>query len=189
MTNIGLILGDAGLTYDDIVKTTIFLLDIADFAAVNEVYAKYFTGAPPARSTFQVAALPVGFKVEIEVIGTLGTPMDQKQIFTASRYAGPRIAERLPGMAHDDRHRTRSGESDDRDHDLPYQAGVRCRLRARDCICRGDLSSVADDSRTQAWRIRPADRQRCATTRQRSVPSCPSRWGRSPPRVKAKSRR
>ncbi|MDP3909614.1 MAG: efflux RND transporter periplasmic adaptor subunit, partial [Gemmatimonadales bacterium] len=41
-----------------IVKTTIFLLDIADFAAVNEVYAKYFTGAPPARSTFQVAALP-----------------------------------------------------------------------------------------------------------------------------------
>ncbi|MEK7251943.1 MAG: Rid family detoxifying hydrolase [Actinomycetota bacterium] len=68
MTNIGLILGDAGLTYDDIVKTTIFLLDIADFAAVNEVYAKYFTGAPPARSTFQVAALPVGFKVEIEVI-------------------------------------------------------------------------------------------------------------------------
>ena len=60
MTNIGLILGDAGLTYDDIVKTTIFLLDIADFAAVNEVYAKYFTGAPPARSTFQVAALPSG---------------------------------------------------------------------------------------------------------------------------------
>jgi 2-iminobutanoate/2-iminopropanoate deaminase len=67
MTNIGLILGDVALGYDDIVKTTIFLLDIADFAAVNAVYGRYFTGPPPARSTFQVAALPVGFKVEIEV--------------------------------------------------------------------------------------------------------------------------
>lgn len=67
MTNIGLILGDLGLGYDDIVKTTIFLIDIAEFAAVNEVYGRFFTGPPPARSTFQVAALPVGFKVEIEV--------------------------------------------------------------------------------------------------------------------------
>jgi len=68
MTNIGLILGDLGLGYDDIVKTNIFLVDIADFAAVNEVYGRFFTGPPPARSTFQVAALPVGFKVEIELI-------------------------------------------------------------------------------------------------------------------------
>ena len=68
MMNIGAILGDVGLGYDDIVKTTIFLLDIADFASVNEVYARFFTGAPPARSTFQVAALPAGFKVEIEVV-------------------------------------------------------------------------------------------------------------------------
>ncbi|HEX5630277.1 MAG TPA: Rid family detoxifying hydrolase [Acidimicrobiia bacterium] len=68
MTNIGAILGDVGLGYDDIVKTTIFLIDIGDFGAVNEVYGKYFSGAPPARSTFQVAALPAGFKVEIEVI-------------------------------------------------------------------------------------------------------------------------
>lgn len=68
MTNIGLILGDVGLDYDDIVKTTIFLIDIADFAAVNAVYGRFFTGPPPARSTFAVAALPVGFKVEIEVI-------------------------------------------------------------------------------------------------------------------------
>ncbi len=68
MTNIGAILGDVGLGYDDIVKTMIFLIDIGDFGAVNEVYGKYFSGAPPARSTFQVAALPAGFKVEIEVI-------------------------------------------------------------------------------------------------------------------------
>ena len=68
MTNIGLILSDIGLGYDDIVKTSIFLLDINDFKAVNEVYGRFFTGPPPARSTFQVAALPAGFKVEIEVI-------------------------------------------------------------------------------------------------------------------------
>ena len=68
MTNIGTILGQVGLGYDDIVKTTIFLLDIADFAAVNAVYGKFFAGPPPARSTFQVAGLPAGVKVEIEAI-------------------------------------------------------------------------------------------------------------------------
>ena len=68
MKNIGSILGDLGLRYDDIVKTTIFLADMADFATVNEVYARSFSDEPPARSTVQVAALPVGFQVEIEVI-------------------------------------------------------------------------------------------------------------------------
>lgn len=68
MENIGGILGDVGLAYADIVKTTIFLADIADFGTVNEVYARYVGEAPPARSTFQVGALPAGFKVEIEVI-------------------------------------------------------------------------------------------------------------------------
>jgi len=68
MKNIGSILGDLGLGYDDIVKTTIFLADMADFVTVNEVYARSFGGEPPARSTVQVAALPVGFQVEIEVI-------------------------------------------------------------------------------------------------------------------------
>jgi len=68
MKNIGSILGDLGLGYDDIVKTTIFLADMADFATVNEVYARSFSDEPPARSTVQVAALPVGFQVEIEVI-------------------------------------------------------------------------------------------------------------------------
>jgi 2-iminobutanoate/2-iminopropanoate deaminase len=68
METIGLILGDLGLGFGDIVKTSIFLADIADFAAVNGVYAEYFSEAPPARSTFQVAGLPAGFRVEIEVI-------------------------------------------------------------------------------------------------------------------------
>jgi 2-iminobutanoate/2-iminopropanoate deaminase len=68
MKNIGAILGDLGLGYSDIVKTTIFLTDMGDFAVVNEAYGMPFTAEPPARSTIQVAALPVGFRVEIEVI-------------------------------------------------------------------------------------------------------------------------
>ncbi len=68
MTNIGAILGDLDLGYDDIVKTTIFLTDINDFGAVNEAYGSYVADAKPARSTFQVAALPLGALIEIEVI-------------------------------------------------------------------------------------------------------------------------
>jgi 2-iminobutanoate/2-iminopropanoate deaminase len=68
MDNIGAILGDVGLTYEDIVKTTIFLADMADFAKVNEVYASYFGTEPPARSAIQAGALPGGFLVEIEVV-------------------------------------------------------------------------------------------------------------------------
>ncbi len=71
MESIGRILGDVGLGYADIVKTTIFLTDIADFGAVNEVYADFFDGGLPARSTFAVAALPrPELKVEIEAIAT-----------------------------------------------------------------------------------------------------------------------
>lgn len=68
MDNIGLVLGDLGLGFGDVAKTTIFLADIGDFAAVNEVYASYFTEQPPARSTVQAGALPGGFLVEIEVV-------------------------------------------------------------------------------------------------------------------------
>ncbi len=68
MKNVGAILGDLGLGYADVVKTSIFLADIGDFGVVNEVYSQFFTGEPPARSTFGVAALPVGFRVEIEVV-------------------------------------------------------------------------------------------------------------------------
>ena len=68
MRNIGGVLGDVGLGYDDIVKTTIFLTDIGDFPAVNEVYGQYVGESKPARSTVEVAALPGGFRVEIECI-------------------------------------------------------------------------------------------------------------------------
>ncbi|HSM45455.1 MAG TPA: Rid family detoxifying hydrolase [Acidimicrobiia bacterium] len=68
MSNIGALLGDLALGYDDIVKTTIFLADIDDFSTVNEVYASYFDGEFPARTTVQAGALPLAFLVEIEVV-------------------------------------------------------------------------------------------------------------------------
>lgn len=69
LTNLGAILQAAGLGYDDVVKTTVLLADIADFAAVNEVYARFFTGPVlPARAAFGVAALPLGAGVEIEAV-------------------------------------------------------------------------------------------------------------------------
>lgn len=68
MLNLKAILGDVGLSLADVVKTTIFLADINDFPAVNDIYGGYFDQKPPARSTVQVAALPGGFLVEIEVI-------------------------------------------------------------------------------------------------------------------------
>ena len=68
MDNIGSILGDLGLSYGDIVKTTIFLADMGDYPKVNEVYASYFWTEPPARSAIQAGALPGGFLVEIEVV-------------------------------------------------------------------------------------------------------------------------
>lgn len=68
MKNIGGILGDVGLGYTDIAKTTIFLADMADYPVVNEVYGSYFDAEPPARSAIQAGALPGGFLVEIEVV-------------------------------------------------------------------------------------------------------------------------
>ena len=56
------------MTYDNVVKTTVLLDDIANFAAANAVYAEFFTGDKPARACFQVAALPMGVKIEIEAI-------------------------------------------------------------------------------------------------------------------------
>lgn len=66
--NIKAILAEAGLTADNVVKTTVLLSDIKDFAAMNEVYASVFTGAYPARSAFAAKDLPKGALVEIEVI-------------------------------------------------------------------------------------------------------------------------
>lgn len=68
MENIRAVLENAGLGFPNVVKTTIFLTNMADFAAVNEVYGQYFTDQPPARSTIQVSGLPKGVHVEIEVI-------------------------------------------------------------------------------------------------------------------------
>ena len=68
MSNIKAVLGDLGLGIDDVVKTTIFLADIADFPVVNQIYAETFDAGKPARSTVQAAALPGGYQVEIEVI-------------------------------------------------------------------------------------------------------------------------
>ncbi len=68
MRNLGAVLDAAGLTLADVVKTTIFLADMADFAAVNAVYGRYVPDPPPARSTVEVAALPKAGRVEIEAI-------------------------------------------------------------------------------------------------------------------------
>lgn len=68
LTNIGHILAEAGLTFNDVVKTTVLLADINDFAAMNAVYAEFFTGDKPARACYQVAALPKAAKVEIEAV-------------------------------------------------------------------------------------------------------------------------
>jgi len=68
--NINAILTEAGYTFTDVVKSTVFLSDIADFAGMNEVYKKYYQTECPARSAFAVKALPLGALVEIETIGT-----------------------------------------------------------------------------------------------------------------------
>jgi 2-iminobutanoate/2-iminopropanoate deaminase len=71
MKNLEAVLIAAGTGLAQIVKTTIFLVDLADFAKVNEVYGSFFDAAPPARSTIQVAALPKGARVEIDAIALL----------------------------------------------------------------------------------------------------------------------
>jgi 2-iminobutanoate/2-iminopropanoate deaminase len=68
MKNLNAVLAAASATFANVVKTTIFLVDMRDFAAVNAVYGEYFTETAPARSTVAVAALPRGSRVEIEVI-------------------------------------------------------------------------------------------------------------------------
>ena len=68
LKNIGAILEEAGLCYNDVVKTTVLLDDIRNFAAMNAVYAEYFPESKPARACYQVAALPLGAHVEIEAI-------------------------------------------------------------------------------------------------------------------------
>lgn len=71
LENLGAILKENGRSFDNVVKTTVLLADIKDFAAMNGVYAKYFTDNLPARVCFQVAALPMGAKVEIDAIAVM----------------------------------------------------------------------------------------------------------------------
>ena len=71
MDNLGAVLEAAGAGFDTVLKTTIFLTDMGDFAAVNSVYGARFTGEKPARSTVQVAALPRGARVEVEAVARL----------------------------------------------------------------------------------------------------------------------
>lgn len=68
LKNLQAVLEAAGSSLDHVVKTTVFLQDIGDYAAVNEVYATYFGDSPPARSAVQVAALPLGARLEIEAV-------------------------------------------------------------------------------------------------------------------------
>jgi 2-iminobutanoate/2-iminopropanoate deaminase len=68
LENLGAVLASAGAGFQDVLKCTVFLIDLADFTAMNGVYSKYFGDVPPARSTVQVAALPRGARVEIEAI-------------------------------------------------------------------------------------------------------------------------
>lgn len=73
LTNLAAVLAAAGASWDSVVKTTIFLADMGDFAAVNEVYARVLGSARPARSTVAVAGLPRGVRVEIEAIASVAS--------------------------------------------------------------------------------------------------------------------
>jgi 2-iminobutanoate/2-iminopropanoate deaminase len=72
MENLGAVLTAAGASFDRVVRTSIFLADLGDFAAVNAVYGEYFPENPPARATVQVAALPRGARVEIDCVAYVG---------------------------------------------------------------------------------------------------------------------
>ena len=72
MQNLQAVLEGAGLTFADVVKSTVFMKDLRDFAAMNKVYGEYFPSAPPARSTVQVARLPLDALVEIEMVAYAG---------------------------------------------------------------------------------------------------------------------
>jgi len=78
LDNMGHILQAAGISYNNVVKTTVLLADMNDFAKVNDVYRQYFSENFPARAAYQVAALPKGGRVEIEAIAVVGTVEDSK---------------------------------------------------------------------------------------------------------------
>ncbi|HZL17830.1 MAG TPA: RidA family protein [Polyangia bacterium] len=71
LENLGAVLTAGGASFESVVKTTIFLIDLGDFGAVNEIYARYFPSLPPARATVQAAGLPRGALIEIEAIAAV----------------------------------------------------------------------------------------------------------------------
>lgn len=73
LDNLAAVLEAAGSRLDLVCKSTVFVTDLSDFATINRVYASYFPSEPPARSTVQVAALPLGASIEIEVIASLAS--------------------------------------------------------------------------------------------------------------------
>jgi 2-iminobutanoate/2-iminopropanoate deaminase len=72
MNNLSAVLGAAGTSFHRVVKTTVFLADLADFVEMNEIYGRFFGEAPPARSTVQVSRLPRDVRIEIDVIALVG---------------------------------------------------------------------------------------------------------------------
>lgn len=83
LENLGSVLRANGMTFSNVVKTTVFLTDLNDFVAMNDVYAVYFSEQPPARSTIQVSALPRDARVEIEAIAMTETTPKSPKIFAA----------------------------------------------------------------------------------------------------------
>jgi 2-iminobutanoate/2-iminopropanoate deaminase len=95
LENVAAVLEHAGMRFADVVKTTVFLVDLADFAAMNQAYERRFAGDFPARSTVQVAALPRGARVEIEVHAVkhpAPRPSPRKAARPGARKAGARKA-------------------------------------------------------------------------------------------------
>src|SRR5947209_6410835 len=89
LENLGAVLRANEMTYANVVKTTVFLTDLNDFAAMNDVYAIYFPDQPPARSTVQVAALPRDARVEIEAIAMSELMPKSPKVFTAPSDIAP----------------------------------------------------------------------------------------------------
>ena len=113
LENISAILAEAGYALSDVVKTTVLLQDIGDFAAMNGVYATYFTGALPARVCYEVARLPLGARVEIDALTSRGCPGGETPLCGPSFDGAARWVYRLPaacgtvhlrfgGVAHSD---------------------------------------------------------------------------------------
>jgi 2-iminobutanoate/2-iminopropanoate deaminase len=72
LANLGAVLAEAGASFDQVARTTVYLADMNDFPAMNAVYATFFSTPPPARSTIQAAGLPLNARIEIDVIAVLG---------------------------------------------------------------------------------------------------------------------